>query len=122
MIRYCLLLCIFFISCSEIQVVSKPDHLLSKKEMAEIIAELALSDQMGWLNPKGDMEANAQFILKEKKVQAKHFLESYNYYLASPRVMEDILKSAQNLIVDKDPKLKPLIEKQKATDGQMLYR
>lgn len=104
-----LLLIIF--SCKDPSPVIKPKNLLSEEKMSELIAEFAINDQMGILNPNGQLEVSARYILKQHKVDAKQFSESYKYYLASPQDLEKIFTNAQEVLKRKDPKAKDYINK-----------
>lgn len=112
-----LILILILLSCSS--PVPEPKNLIPKDTMAELIADLAINDQMGILNQQGNMETNTIYILKKHKVNSKQFTESYNYYIANPGTLEDIYNDAQDIIKDKDPEAADFIKKkQKATPGQ----
>lgn len=103
-----LFLMFFLISCSEL--VQPPKKLLPKDQMAEIIAELALTDQLNNYIPGTNTENAARFVLKEQKIKAADFNESYEYYLATGE-LDKILDDAQEIILDKDPKAAEYIRK-----------
>lgn len=79
--------------------------------MAEVVADLALGDQMSYLNETGSMEQNTIFIFKKHKISSKDFMESYKYYLSKPNEMESIYADAQDIVATKDPEAKAYIEK-----------
>ena len=112
---------LLFLSCKESGAVHKPNNLVSPQQMTEIIAQFAISDQATFQNSGGNLEISTRYILKEHKVSAKSFQESYNYYIASPRLMEKILRSAQEIILEKDPGAKGHIEKKLKEIGQTPY-
>lgn len=102
-------LVLVFVSCSE--TIDKPKNLVSKNTMAEVVADLALGDQMSYLNETGSMEQNTIFIFKKHKISSKDFMESYKYYLSKPNEMESIYADAQDIVATKDPEAKAYIEK-----------
>ena len=93
-----------FVSCQG-GAVDKPDDLLSKSEMAEIIKDLALSDQAIMVNNQANLSQGTQYILNKHKVSAKAFVESYKYYLVKNK-LEDILRDANKLLENEEPRLK----------------
>ena len=95
-------------SCS--QFVDKPKNLLSKSKMAELIAEMSLNEESIQINPTGNLEAGTRFILKQHKIQAEDFNESYKYYAVSKK-LEPILNEAQEIIKKKHPEAEKFIEK-----------
>lgn len=107
--RYLVLIFLLALSCSS--PVIKPEKLIPEDTMSEIVAELVLNDQMGSLNPSGNMETQTIYILQQAGVQPKDFTESYKYYLATPGKLESIYEDAQTIIKDKDPAAEAYINK-----------
>lgn len=91
-------------------VVEKPANLLSKSQMAEILAEMALNDQASMVDPSGNIEAGTRFILQQRKIKAQDFTDSYQYYAISGKI-EPILEEAQDLVMEKDPGAEDYIKK-----------
>lgn len=91
--------------------VAEPPHLVDKKTMSKMIAELALADQMGMLNQNGSVETESRYILKKYGVAGKQFKDSYSYYTASPKILDQILSDAQEIIVKMDPEAEAYIKK-----------
>lgn len=106
-VQYLFLAC-FLMGCSEL--IQPPKKLLPKDQMANIIAELALTDQLNNYIPGTNTENAARFVLKEQKIKAADFTESYKYYLATGE-LDKILDNAQQIILDKDPKAADFIKK-----------
>lgn len=109
-------LLVFFIlfslfSCEKI--VDKPQNLIEKHEMAEIIADFAIYDQTYTVKPDANMELVSRFVLKKHKIDAKTYRDSYKYYISNPEEMDDIFAEAKEIILDKDPKLEDYIEKKR---------
>ncbi len=118
---YITFISLLFFSCKESGAVHKPNDLIPPQQMSEIIAQFAISDQATFQNSGGNLEISTRYILNEHKVSAKSFEQSYNYYIASPRLMENILRSAQEIIMEKDPGAKGHIEKKLKEIGQTPY-
>ena len=95
-------------SCS--QLIDEPKNLIPKDKMSEIIAEFAMNEQIGNINPQTDMENATRFTLKKYKIKGIDFSESYKYYIATGD-LEKILNNAQEIILEKDPAAKMYIEK-----------
>ena len=100
---------VFLFSCGS----EKPKNLLSKDEMAEIIVDLAIYEQVFFVNSQQniDVENINTFVFKKHKTNAAAFRESHAYYLRTPDALEDIYKRAKEIIISKDPKMKEFIKK-----------
>ncbi len=105
------------VSCGD--VINQPKNLLSQDQMAEVIAELAVNDQLSMLTPNFKMSEQTTYIFNKEKIKAKDFTESYKYYLAKGK-MDKILDQAQKDIVKMDPKAKEYINKKR--EGQPSVR
>lgn len=114
---------IFFVflsvfSCSG--VADKPKNLIEKKTMSEIIADLAITDQLSALQQQGSPQKQPQFILQSHGVDAKSFSDSYKYYISEPKDLEAIYNDAQDIIKDKNPEAADYIDKKlKENHGAM---
>lgn len=89
------------VSCTE--YVDKPENLIGKDTMAEIIADLAINDQVVFSYPGTNLESGTRFILKSHQVKNEDFIASYRYYIVKQQ-MKAIVEDAQEIIVKKDPK------------------
>ena len=100
---------VFLVSCGS----EKPKNLLSKDEMADIIVDLAIYEQVFFVNSQQniDVENINTFVFKKHKTNAAAFKESHAYYLRTPDALEDIYKKAKEIIISKDPKMKEFIKK-----------
>lgn len=98
-------------SCKDSKPVNRPNNLIEKDKMAALIADFAISDQMGMMNPSGNLDTSARFILNRHAVTAKQFTESYEYYLSSPATVRDILEEAQDIIKSQDADAEKFIDK-----------
>lgn len=95
------------ISCSKL--LNEPKNLVPKDKMSQIIAELAISDQLSYVNNPGNMETQTRYILKKYGTTGTAFTESYKYYLSTKDLYE-IFDDAQDIIKDKDPKAEDYIK------------
>lgn len=98
----------FMFSCS--QYLDKPEHLISSKKMAEVIADMALNEGVSVINPKVNLESGTRHILKKHQIKPKDFSESYKYYTFT-RKLEPILEEAQEIVKEKNPESEKYIEK-----------
>ena len=107
-------LLITLVSCT--QYIDKPKHMIDEATMSEIIADLALNDQVTFMYQGKNVESGTRFILKSHNVKPEDFVENYKYYVISKK-MNDIVDNAQKIILEKDPKadkyLKKKLEKNK---------
>lgn len=99
------LICLF--SCNE--YIDKPKNLVDKDKMAEIVADLAINDQVVFLYPKTNLESGTRFILKNHQVKTEDFIASYRYYIVKQK-MKGIVEDAQKIIIEKDPKSEKTIK------------
>ncbi len=99
------LMCLF--SCSE--YIDKPKNLIDKDKMSEIIADLAINDQVTYLYPGSNLESGTRFILKNHQVKTEDFVASYRYYIVKQK-MTEIVEDAQKIILEKDPKSEKIIK------------
>ncbi len=107
---------LFVFSCTE--YVDKPKNLVSKSTMAEIIAEMAINDQIMFLYPGKSLESETRFILKSHNIKTVDFVESYKYYVIKQE-MRGIVEDAQEILKDKDSKAAEKIEKE---SGQIINK
>lgn len=103
-----LVLLFSMMACSEL--VEKPKNLVTKDQMAILMAEMSINDQSYLFNPKDQREGETKYILNKHKVSSEAFTNSYTYYLATGET-DDVIDRAQNIILSKDPKLKEYIQK-----------
>lgn len=102
------LLGLMIIGCAKL--IDKPAHLVPKKEMAEILAEFALNEQLTVLADNINLDNSTRYTLQQKKIKGNDFVESYKYYTATGDI-ESILEKAQDIVLNQDPKAKIYIEK-----------
>ena len=98
-------------SCNDI--IEPPKNLVEEDKMSEVIAELALADQLSMVSNNYNADSQTRFIFKKLKVDSKNFTESYKYYIAK-KIMPKIYDEAQKILKNKDPKSKVFIDKKLA--------
>ena len=102
-----MLFCI--LACTE--AIEKPKDLLPEDHMSEIIADFAINEQNYTIGGNINSENATRFILKKYKIKGELFTVSYQYYMTKPDVINEILDNAQKIIIAKDPKAQPFINK-----------
>lgn len=88
-------------SCKE--YIDKPKNLIDKETMAEVIAEMAMNDQISFMYQGKNMESGTRYILKNYNIKSDDFVESYKYYVVNQK-MKGIVEEAQKILLEKDPK------------------
>ncbi|WP_048505565.1 DUF4296 domain-containing protein [Chryseobacterium angstadtii] len=99
------MLCMF--SCGD--YIDKPKNLIEPDAMAEILADLAITDQAVIIYQNKNLEAGTRFVLKTHKVKSEDFVESFKYYVVKDK-MKDIADQAKEIILQKDPKADKYIQ------------
>lgn len=116
--KYFLILISFlFLSACSIPA-DKPQKPLSKEQMAEIIADLAIYSQIHYIEPKINVEKAHLFLLKKYQITVEDLRENYQYYTYAPASLDEIHKKAKKIILEKDPKFKDFLEKKKKKQMQ----
>lgn len=104
---FSLFIFLFLVSCSE--YVDKPKNLLDKSKMSEIMADLAINDQVTNTYLGKNLESGTRYILKSHNVKADDFVESYKYYVVTGK-MNKIVDDAQEILLEKDPKARDFVK------------
>ena len=92
---------LLLLSCNE--YIDKPKNLIPKDKMAEIVADLAINDQVIYIYSNTNLESGTRYILKSHNVKSEDFVASNRYYIVKDK-MKEIIEEAQRLIIEKDPK------------------
>ncbi|MGG5209075.1 DUF4296 domain-containing protein [Chryseobacterium sp. MIQD13] len=100
------MLCMF--SCGG-DYIDKPKNLIEPEKMAEIMADLAITDQAVILYPNKNLEAGTRFVLKTHNIKSEDFIESFKYYVIKDK-MKDIAEDAKKIVLQKDPKADKYIQ------------
>lgn len=98
---FCFFIFLILFSCKE--YIDKPKNLIGKETMAEVMAEMAINDQVSFMYQGKNLESGTRFILKNYNIKADDFVESYKYYVVNQK-MKDIVEDAQKILLEKDPK------------------
>jgi len=96
--------------------IDKPKNLISRDQMAEILADLSINDQATFMYPGANLEAGTRYVLKTHKVNSKDFVESYRYYVVKEK-MSGIAEDAQEILLEKDPKAEKYVKDKTGTAG-----
>ncbi|WP_052752735.1 DUF4296 domain-containing protein [Kordia zhangzhouensis] len=86
------ILCITIISCKE-EAVPKPDNLLSKEKMAEILYDITLINAAKGVDNKKLEESYMHldaYVYQKHQIDSLQFLVSNNYYAANPLIYDEI--------------------------------
>ncbi|MBC8755524.1 DUF4296 domain-containing protein [Kordia sp. YSTF-M3] len=89
---WCLIIALIAVSCRE-EAVPKPDNLLSKEKMAEILYDVTLMNSIKGVNKKKLEENNMHldtYLYKKHETDSLQFLSSNNYYAANPMIYNEI--------------------------------
>lgn len=100
---------VFFISCNKL--IEKPENLISKEKMTDVLIDLALNEQSNLANPKSNMELGTRYVLQKHHIKTKDFIASYQYY-ALNKDLENMLGDAQEKLKKRYPELQQKIEAQ----------
>ncbi len=103
-----LLFSLLILSCSKL--INKPAHLVSQETMSEVLAEFAVNEQLTVVADDINLDNSTRYTLQQKQIKGNDFVESYKYYTATGEIHK-ILENAQEIILNKDPKVKIYIEK-----------
>ncbi|SDE43765.1 DUF4296 domain-containing protein [Riemerella columbipharyngis] len=88
----------------------KPKDLLSKDQMAKVVAELCIYDQRYNSDMNYDSYKVNASILKKNNISLKQYKASFEYYLHDPDNIQEIYDKAQKILLKKAPKLENVIK------------
>ena len=93
-IRYIAFLSIFFMGCTSNTIIKKPDHLIPKKQMVDLLTDMLIAS--GAENIKNnDLERNMNYyplVFEKYGIDSTRFKESNYYYTSRIDDYEEILK------------------------------
>jgi len=82
----CLIVFIEIVSCRE-EAVPKPDNLLSKQQMADVLYDITVINSMKGVDKRG-LEASIlhfdTYLYKKHNIDSVQFTSSNNYYASNP--------------------------------------
>ncbi len=111
-----ILISFFVLSCSDIDKPKKPDNLISKSKMIDIITDISLVNaakgvNKNLLNKKG---INPQkYIFQKYTIDSIQFAENSNYYAYDVKEYEDIYLQVKQRLEAQKAKYQELEEKEK---------
>ncbi|MGV8947689.1 MAG: DUF4296 domain-containing protein [Lutibacter sp.] len=113
-ISYLILLSIFFMACTSNTIIKKPDHLISKNQMVDLLTDMLIAS--GAENIKNsNLERNVNYfplVFEKYGIDSTRFKESNYYYTSRIDEYEQILQKvdarlkAMKKEIDDDIKLK----------------
>jgi hypothetical protein len=105
-ISFILFLSVFFMACTSNTIIKKPDHLISKNQMVDLLTDMLIA--AGAENIKNiDLERNVNYyplVFEKYGIDSTRFKESNHYYTSQIDEYEKILKKV-------DERLKAIKEK-----------
>jgi len=117
--NYIILLSVFFIGCTSNTIIKKPDHLISKKQMVDLLTDMLIAS--GAENIKNeDLERNVNYfplVFEKYGIDSTRFKESNFYYTSRIDDYEEILKKVEERlkslkkVLDKEIELKDSIRR-----------
>ncbi|GEN74877.1 hypothetical protein CHA01nite_06170 [Chryseobacterium hagamense] len=103
-------------SCGD--YIDKPKNLLSKDQMADVLADLAINDQATFIYPNSNLEAGTRYVLKQHNIKSEDFIASFKYYVVKEQ-MQGIAEDAQKAVLEKDPKADQYVKDKKNKPGEL---
>ncbi|PKP13946.1 MAG: DUF4296 domain-containing protein [Bacteroidetes bacterium HGW-Bacteroidetes-3] len=117
--NYVILLSVFFMACTSNTIIKKPDHLISKNQMVDLLSDMLIAS--GAENIKNeDLERNVNYfplVFEKYGIDSTRFKESNFYYTSRIDDYEEILKNveerlkAQKKVLDKQIELKDSLKR-----------
>lgn len=106
---------IAFISCSE-KPVPKPDNLLSKEEMENIIYDISILQAAEAYKPE-ILGTNSlyvkEYVFKKYNIDSTIYFQNYKYYAADIRVFKKLYKNVNNRLEEKKSIIDTLLKSNK---------
>lgn len=111
-----LLVIVVILSCNNIEKPKKPDNLISKDRMVDVITDISLMTAAKGMN-KNLLEKNAinpqNYIYEKYNIDSVQFAESNNYYAYDVKEYEDIYEIVKERLEKKKDEYKALQEQDK---------
>ena len=112
----CILISLFVLSCNNIDRPKKPDNLISKNKMIDIITDINLVTAAKGIDKKllEKKGLNQQsYIYQKYDIDSISFAESNNYYAYDVKEYEDIYLKVQQRLEKQKQEFKAIEEKEK---------
>jgi hypothetical protein len=103
---------ILFLSCKE-ELIEKPDRLIEKDKMVDIMYDLAVLQGIKYQNPTSLVTYNinpSQYIYKKYKIDSLQFAKSNVYYASNYEVYKDIFDGIIKRIDDQKKVLDSVVK------------
>jgi|GEM_PF-1703136 len=105
------ILLLSFISC---QYLEKPKNFLSEEQMADILLDMAIFDDLPRIDSNIKSEETYKHLFLLHNINMDDYIDNYAYY-ASQKKIKYIISLAEKKLMNKDPKIKEYIKEK--TDG-----
>lgn len=89
---WCFIIVLIAVSCRE-EAVPKPDNLLSKEKMAEVLYDVTLINSVKGVDKNKLEETNMHldtYLYKKHEIDSLQFVNSNNYYATYPLIYNEI--------------------------------
>ena len=112
----------FLISCSGIKKPKKPENLISKEEMVNILIDMSLLSSAKGIN-KSIIENNGivpeSYIYTKHQIDSLQFIESNEYYTYNLNEYQDIIKRVTDSLIKLREEYSTLAEKENQEKKKM---
>lgn len=109
-------LLVLFSSCNK-DLVEKPDNLIDKRTMIDILYDMSLLDALKYQNPNSLYSNNINpktYVYKKYKIDSLQFVKSNAYYAADYREYKKMFDALNDRLKKEKAKADFIIKKEKA--------
>lgn len=109
-------LLVLFSSCNK-DLVEKPDNLIDKRTMIDILYDMSLLDALKYQNPNSLYSNNINpktYVYKKYKIDSLQFVKSNAYYAADYREYKKMFDALNDRLKKEKAKTDSIIKKEKA--------
>jgi hypothetical protein len=110
---------LLIVSCAE-EVIEKPDNLIAREKMTELLYDLAILDAAKSTNSailEAHFDSPTSFLFKQYGVDSLQFVKSDLYYASQPLVYEAIYKEVEDRLAKEKEKVE--MARKKANDSMV---
>ena len=123
--RWILIFCVFFfLGCTH--TVEPPENLISEQKMAEILSDIYLHQQSGYLteiqNPQPDFAKIDTQLIESHHATVVSFEESYRFYFLSPEKYNEILIKMREMLEQKLPEKERLKREKEREEAEKVKK
>lgn len=114
----------FLVACNSNTIIKKPENLISKDKMADILADSYIAKSArNSKNLNGDRAINyLSYIYENHQTDSATFHSSLQYYSANVSVHEEILKNVKSKLEQKLVAIKDLIKDKDSLEEQKSFK